>query len=209
MASPSSRRRRPSRAGLAGDLFGAPEQPDGFRYLPDVLSATEEDRLVAQLEQLPLTPFEFRGYLAKRRIYSFGHKYVFAGQKPRADSDIPDYLMPLTHIASRISGKPAAAFAQIMVSEYAPGAGIGWHLDRPSYEDIVGVSLLAPCTLRLRHKTGETWERRSALIEPRSAYLLQGPVRNDWEHSIDPMNLLRYSVTLRSFRPGKDPDYDA
>jgi alkylated DNA repair dioxygenase AlkB len=89
-----------------------------------------------------------------------------------------------------------------MVTEYAPGAGIGWHRDRPSYEDIVAVSFLAPCMLRLRRKIGEDWERRSARIEPRSVYLLHGPVRNVWQHSIAPMDVLRYSVTLRTFRPG-------
>jgi alkylated DNA repair dioxygenase AlkB len=89
-----------------------------------------------------------------------------------------------------------------MVTEYAPGAGIGWHSDRPSYEDIVAVSFLAPCTLRLRRKAPPSWERRAVFIEPRSAYLLRGAVRNDWQHSIAPMDVLRYSVTLRTFRPG-------
>jgi hypothetical protein len=27
-------------------------------------------------------------------------------------------------------------------------------------------------------------------------------VRNTWQHSIAPMGVLRYSVTLRTFRPG-------
>jgi len=35
----------------------------------------------------------------------------------------------------------------------------------------------------------------------RSAYLLRGPVRRDWEHSIPPLDQLRYSVTFRSVRP--------
>jgi alkylated DNA repair dioxygenase AlkB len=100
------------------------------------------------------------------------------------------------------------AFEQLMVTEYAPGAGIGWHRDRPTYEDIVAVSFLAPCTLRLRRKVREAWERRFAYIEPRSVYLLHGPVRDSWQHSIAPMDVLRYSVTLRTFRPShgsKDP----
>jgi alkylated DNA repair dioxygenase AlkB len=89
-----------------------------------------------------------------------------------------------------------------MVTEYAPGSGIGWHRDRPTFENIVAVSFLAPCVLRLRRKTNEDWERRFARIEPRSAYLLSGTVRNSWQHSIAPMDVLRYSVTLRTFRPG-------
>jgi alkylated DNA repair dioxygenase AlkB len=188
------------------DLFEHPDQfelPHGFRYLPAVLSTSEEASLVERFRQLPLQAFEFKGFPANRRIFTFGHKYVFAGQKPRADARIPDYLRPLIELAGEISGASAAAFEQVMVTEYAPGAGIGWHRDRPSYEDIVAVSFLAPCTLRLRRKTGRGWERRSAVIEPRSAYLLHGSVRDDWQHSIAPMDVLRYSVTLRTFRPGK------
>jgi alkylated DNA repair dioxygenase AlkB len=185
------------------DLFGEPDLPAGFRYIPGVLSPAEEQVLVREFERLPLKPFEFHGHQGNRRIYTFGHKYIFAGQEPRADASIPDYLQPLTDIAGQISGMPANAFEQLMVTEYARGAGIGWHRDRPTYEDIVAVSFLAPCTLRLRRKVGEDWERRFAHIEPRSVYLLHGPARNSWQHSIAPMNLLRYSVTLRTFRPGR------
>ena len=185
------------------DLFAANQWANGFRYIPDVLSIAEEKSLVERFEKLPLKPFEFHGYLANRRIYSFGHKFVFAGQEPRNDASIPDYFRPLTHIASRISGQPADAFEQAMVTEYATGAGIGWHRDRPSYEDIVSVSFLAPCTLRLRRKAGKGWERQAVPIAPRSVYLLHGAVREEWQHSIAPMDVLRYSVTLRTFRPGK------
>jgi alkylated DNA repair dioxygenase AlkB len=184
------------------DLFGVPELPAGFRYMPEVLLPAEEKGLVQRFETLPFKPFEFHGYLGNRRIYSFGHKYIFAGQEPRTDASIPDYLRPLTVIASQISGTPADAFEQLMVTEYSPGAGIGWHRDRPTFEDVVAVSFLAPCVLRLRRKVGADWERRFARIEPRSAYLLSGTVRNSWQHSIAAMDVLRYSVTLRTFRPG-------
>lgn len=184
------------------DLFGEPDLPAGFRYMPEVLSPAEEKDLVQRFKALPFKPFEFHGYPGNRRIYSFGHKYIFAGQEPRADPSIPDYLRRLTEIASQISGTPADGFEQLMVTEYAPGAGIGWHRDRPTFENIVAVSFLAPCVLRLRRKVGENWERRVARIEPRSVYLLSGAVRNSWQHSIAAMDVLRYSVTLRTFRPG-------
>jgi alkylated DNA repair dioxygenase AlkB len=183
-----------------------PELPIGFRYVPDVLSSAEEKSLVQQFEKLPVRPFEFHGYEGNRRIYTFGHKYVFAGQEPRVDASIPEFLRPLIEIASQVSGSPADAFEQLMLTEYASGAGIGWHRDRPLYEDIVAVSFLAPCTLRLRRKVGDDWERRSARIEPRSAYLLHGAVRDLWQHSIAPMDVLRYSMTLRTFRPGHRSD---
>ena len=143
-----------------------PELPAGFRYVPDVLSSAEEKSLVQLFEKLPVRPFEFHGYEENRRIYTSGHGYIFAGQEPRADASIPEFLRPLTEIASQVSGSPADAFEQLMLTEYAPGAGIGWHRDRPMYEDIVAVSFLAPCTLRLRRKMGGDWERRSARIVP-------------------------------------------
>lgn len=206
LASPNPRRqiRRVSHSQhITSDLFGEPQLPDGFRYTPDVLSAAEEKRLVARFEALPLKPFAFHGYLGNRRIFTFGHKYMFAGADTNEDHSIPDDMRPLMEIAGRISGQPAERFEQIMVTEYAPGAGIGWHLDRPSYEDIVSISFLASCALRLRRKAGDGWERRTAQIAPRSAYLLHGAVRTGWQHSIAPMDRLRYSVTLRSFRAGK------
>jgi len=202
--SPSHRfaNRYGSAAEAASDLFGERDLPGGFRYMSDVLSPAQERALVQRFETLPLKPFEFRGYLGNRRIYTFGHEYLFAGQQPRRDASIPDYLLPLTQIAGDISGTPADAFEQVMVTEYPPGAGIGWHMDRPTFERIVAVSFLAPCTLRLRRRVGQDWEPRAVQIEPRSAYLLDGPVRKRWQHSIAPMDVLRYSVTLRTFRPG-------
>lgn len=196
-----SRSPRPIVVG-APDLFGAPELPEGFRYRPEVISTDEERELVGLFESLPLEPFEFHGYQANRRIFTYGHRYIFAGQKPRADAGIPSALRPLTEIANAISGVPAEQFEQVMVTEYPPGAGIGWHRDRPTFDDIVAISFLAPCALRLRRREGEGWERQSVLVEPRSAYLLHGPVRNRWQHSIAAMDRRRFSVTLRTFRPG-------
>jgi hypothetical protein len=185
------------------DLFEEAQLPSDFRYMPGVLSPAEEERFVRRFEDLPLKPFEFHGHRGNRPICTFGHGYLFAGQEPRDDAAIPQYLRPLTRIASQISGMPGDAFEQLMVTEYAPGAGIGWHRDRPTYEDIVAISFLAPCTLRLRRRLGENWERRFADVAPRSAYLLRGEVRDSWQHSIAPMDALRYSVTLRSFRSGR------
>jgi alkylated DNA repair dioxygenase AlkB len=184
------------------DLFGHTNFPAGFAYLPDAITADLEQELIASFERLPFTPFQFHSHLAKRRIYTFGHRYVFAGQKPRQDASIPDYLVPLINVASRISGQPAKAFEQAMITEYPPGAGIGWHRDRPTFGDIVAISFGAPCVLRLRRRDGDRWERRSVTIDPRSAYLLHGTARNVWQHSVLPVAALRHSVTMRTFRSG-------
>ena len=33
-----------------------------------------------------------------------------------------------------------------------------------------------------------------------SAYLLSGPARSEWEHSIPPVDATRYSITFRNLR---------
>jgi alkylated DNA repair dioxygenase AlkB len=66
---------------------------------------------------------------------------------------------------------------------------------------VVGISLHAPCVLRLRRKVGERkWERVNVVAEPRSAYHLSGQARTVWEHSIPPVEALRYSITFRNLR---------
>ena len=99
--------------------------------------------------------------------------------------------------------KTADSFEHVLINKYEPGAGIGWHRDRPQFDEVVGVSLLAPCSLRFRRESGETWNRLSAILEPRSAYLLSGPSRREWQHSILPLDLLRYSITFRTLAAAK------
>ena len=89
----------------------------------------------------------------------------------------------------------------MLVTEYPPGATIGWHRDRPEFGDVVGISLLTPCVFRLRRRKGPGWERASLTVDRRSAYLLRGSVRTDWEHSIPAVAALRYSITFRTLRP--------
>lgn len=91
-----------------------------------------------------------------------------------------------------------------MVTEYAPGAGIGWHLDRPNYEDIAAVSFLAPCALSFRRETAGGWDHLSVPMAPRSVCLLSGEARTQWQHSIGPMGALRYSIARRTFRTNKE-----
>jgi alkylated DNA repair dioxygenase AlkB len=188
------------------DLFRSPDTlPDGFRYQPDVLSAAEEAALVEQFRDLPFKEFEFHGYLGKRRIVSYGWKYDYGARQVRRSDDIPDFLKPARAAAARFAGMEPQAFQAALVTEYRPGAAIGWHRDKPEFGEVIGLSLLSPCLFRFRHKTGTTstattWQRASVTVAPRSAYLLQGPSREVWEHSIPGVESLRYSITFRNFR---------
>jgi alkylated DNA repair dioxygenase AlkB len=178
-----------------------PGLPAGLVYRPEFLSPEEEAGIVGRLEELPFTPFQFHGFEGARRVVSFGWRYDFNEGGLKRAEPFPDWLRPLTRRAADFAGIAEDAFAHALITEYRPGAGIGWHRDRPQFEDVVGVSFLAPCRLRFRLRTPEGWRRAALTPQPRSAYLLRGPARRTWEHSIPPAESLRYSITLRTFRP--------
>jgi alkylated DNA repair dioxygenase AlkB len=182
------------------DLFGSPALPEGLEYRSGFVSPEEEAELAARLAQLPFKAFEFHGFTGNRRTVSFGWHYAFDGSGLKPAEPLPDWMEPLAARAAELAGLERQAFAHALVIEYAPGAGIGWHRDRPVFGDVVGISLLAPAKLRFRRKQGAKWERATVLAEPRSAYLLRGPARDEWEHSIPAMESLRYSITLRTLR---------
>jgi alkylated DNA repair dioxygenase AlkB len=103
-------------------------------------------------------------------------------------------------VAARFAGMEASDLQHVLLTEYAPGAAIGWHKDKAVFGKVVGISLLSACTFRFRRQHGAGWERASFIAEPRSAYLLQGPSRTEWQHSIPAVDKLRYSITFRNVR---------
>lgn len=199
MAPFSASRGRGSRAQLG--LFGpGPALPEGFRYREDVLRPEEEREVLRVFEDLPFREFEFHGYQGKRRVVSYGWKYDFEDRTLHRAEGLPPFLLALRQKAARFAEIEPDRLVHALVTEYQPGAAIGWHRDKDVFGDIVGISLLSPCTFRLRRKSGATWQRASITAEPRSAYLLRGPSRSEWEHSIPGVEALRYSVTFRSLR---------
>jgi alkylated DNA repair protein (DNA oxidative demethylase) len=183
-------------------LFGseAPDLPEGLVYRPDLIAPEEEAALAAIMADLSFAPFQFHGFEGNRRTISYGWHYAFDGSGLREAASIPDWLQPVRARAATFAGLPATALEHALLIEYAAGAGIGWHRDRPAFGDVIGISLLAPARLRFRRKAGTGWERRNVIAEPRSAYLLRGPARSEWEHSIPAMEELRYSITFRTLR---------
>jgi alkylated DNA repair dioxygenase AlkB len=178
----------------------SPAWPEGFAYRADVISPAEEGRLSAWLATLPFEAFRFRGFEGRRRVVSFGWRYDFNRARLLRADDPPAELRPLQARAAALAGRPPDEMAQVLINEYRPGAPIGWHRDRPVFAEVVGISLGAPCPLRLRRRAGPSFERITVTLEPRSAYLLSGAARGDWEHSIPPAAAHRYSITFRSFR---------
>ena len=181
-----------------------PAPPEGFAYRPDVLSPTEEAELVHRVSTLPFKAFEFRGFEGKRRTVSYGWRYDFNHQELQRAEPVAEFLLPVRERAAQFAGLAPDTLEQVTVIEYSPGSAIGWHKDRPMFGDVVGVSLVSETRFRFRREAGKTWERASLIVAPRSIYLMRGPSRDVWQHSIPPVETLRYVVTMRTFR-GLDP----
>ena len=185
---------------LQNDLFGnmAPPLLDGLRFLPQALTRAEEAEAIEDIVGLELAPFQFHGFLGKRRVASFGWRYDYNGGGLTKAAAMPDFVTRLRERAAACADLDPEAFGQALVTEYAPGAGIGWHRDKPHFGKVAAFSFGAPCVLRFRRRIADDWERLNLKVAPRSFYLLDGPARQVWEHSIAPLDQLRYSITFRT-----------
>jgi DNA oxidative demethylase len=179
------------------DLFADPLIA-GLEYRGDFVDRDEEAVLLQLLQPMDLAPFRFHGWTGNRKTRSYGWRYDFDDASFRPTEPIPDWLRPLRDKAAGLAGIAPDEIAHALIARYDPGAGIGWHRDRSVFDRVVGISLNAPATLRFRQRTSSGFRRFSLPVEPRSAYLLSGEARHDWEHSIAPGEALRYSITFRT-----------
>jgi alkylated DNA repair dioxygenase AlkB len=179
---------------------GMASGPPGFLYQREAVEKRDEKHYVALFQDLPFQPFDFHGFKGNRRIVSYGWRYDYGVQRIRPAEALPAWLEPLQEVAARLMGVAASELRHALVTEYAPGAGIGWHRDKPEFGEVIGISLLSATSLRFRlARPGGGWQRRALTVAPRSAYLLQGAARHRWYHSIRPVETLRYSVTFRRY----------
>ena len=178
--------------------------PEGFVYHPAVIDEEAERILLEQVRALEFGDVVMRGVKARRRVVQFGWRYSFDARVLSEGQPVPEYLRPLQQTAGGLAGIEPADLSEVLVTEYPAGATIGWHRDAPPFGIVVGVSLLSACRFRFRRTAGDHVERADVELAPRSAYILRGPVRTEWQHSIPPTTALRYSITFRTLRRRED-----
>lgn len=186
-----------------------PDLPDGFAYRDGFITEEEEAALARSIAAIEFAQFEMRGVVAKRRVAFYGQSYDEGPARP-----IPEFLFAVRERAAEWAGVASEAFAMALVNEYRPGAPIGWHRDAPQYGIVAGISLLSACRMKLRpyvspsqlSQSGDRAPRRTThelTLAPRSGYLIAGRARSHFEHSIPAVDTLRYSITFRTLRRGR------
>jgi len=196
-------------AASAPPLF-APPVPDGFEYRENFLSTAEEASLLEVIGATQFSQVVMRGAVARRRTIHYGWTYGYYSRRTEPGPPLPAYLVPVRHRIAVWVGVDADRFVEALITEYPRGATIGWHRDAPMFGDLVaGVSLASPCRMKFRPYVSPADTNRAAArrtthevhLAPRSAYLLSKAARQAFEHSIPPVNVLRYSITFRTLRP--------
>jgi alkylated DNA repair dioxygenase AlkB len=180
-----------------------PLYPEGFTYTDNFLSAEEEARLIDDIKKFELHNFTFQGYMANRRVASFGFDYSFENGKLAKGKDIPvEFNFLIEKVANAVS-IPSKEIAELLITEYTAGTVINWHRDAPPFDIIAGISLSADCTFRLRPYDKVKQSRSSivsVLVKRRSLYVMRSAARSEWQHSIAPVKQTRYSITLRTLK---------
>ena len=197
----------------AGPRLGtrASALPPGLLLHPSLIDPATERELLQMVAGLPLHAARYKVYTARRRVLAWGARYDFDAGALQMGSleQLPPALMALREQLAAFASVAPADFAHAMVTEYAPGTPLGWHRDAPGYEVITGVSLGGHALMRWR-----PWQplqpplpvqprpcRHDIVgleLAPRSAYVMRGPARWAWQHSVAPVPALRYSVTMRT-----------
>lgn len=186
-----------------------PAFPPGFTYQRDFLTLVEESELLREIAGLELTPATYHEYTAQRKTVCFGLGISFGGTLAAPDHRLgsrpaaPGFLRYLVEKVARELRRDPRDFPHVLVTEYPPGAPIGWHRDAPPFAAIYGISLGSDCTFRLRPHHEHLRTRESQVkftAERRSLYAMTGLSRSAWQHSIPPVKETRYSITLRTMR---------
>lgn len=183
--------------------------PEGLVYHPEWLTRDDEAALIALVARLPFTNAKYKEYTARRRVVGYGGRFDYDLNRMLPAAPLIEELHPLRdRIAQWINLEPES-LAHALISEYAPGAPLGWHRDVPDFEDVFGISFGGPAVLRFRPYPPASASRADVVklaVAPRSIYLMRGPSRWAWQHSVAPVDALRWSITFRTLRSQRTPD---
>jgi len=175
----------------------------GLTYELEFLTREEEASIIEVIKTLPLRAAEYKEYLARRRVMSFGGSYDFDTNELLPTQALDTRLQLLRERVAKWDKVAPESLIHALVAEYNPGTSLGWHRDVPNFEHIFGVSLGGCATLRFRpypYRPESLRHVASMEVRPRSLYCIRGDARWKWQHSVYETNELRWSITFRDFK---------
>ena len=179
-----------------GQDEGGRTVPEGFLYFSAFLSPSEIDQYMKWVVSLTFEHQKFRGQMMKRGQAMFGYEYRANFRNVQQAAPFPTILQDL---AGRVKSlcPSEVCFNQCIITEYPPGAGIGWHTDARVFSDcIAGLSLGAPADFLLQ-KGPNPGDRFHVHASAGSLYVMTGVVRWHYQHCVKPVRATRYSLTFR------------
>jgi len=152
---------------------------DDYLYR-DVISVEEEIQLNAAIPNL------VRKY--SRKILRYG---VSKYNNNLVSVEVPQYLLEL---ADKLTGLGILKFTpkDYTLNIYKPGDFIDYHIDLGD-DDTLILSILTPITFNLKKNE----EVVSFEFPNKSAFLLTGEYRTEWQHAIEPVADRRISIVFR------------
>jgi alkylated DNA repair dioxygenase AlkB len=174
--------------------------PEGLIYVPGFLTEAEEREVLAVLATFELHPYVLHGTPSRQLVRSFG--LVAGAYDAGPAAPIPAELAWLRERCAALIRREPGELADLLVTRYPPGAGIGWHRDAPQFGEVAGISLLTAC--RMRFRRGRSPRLADSRPHPRAPLRLRpvrpGPARTQWQHHIPEVTQERWSMTFRTLR---------
>lgn len=177
------------------------ERPNGLRLVKDFITQEEEAALLAAIDA-----GEWDSSM-NRRVQHHGWRYDYKAKKVDPSGYIgplPDWALAL---AQRLHGSGLVPELpdQVIVNEYVGPQGIAKHIDCPECfrGPIVTVSLIETWEMVFTRKAkSATLKKFEILLDRRSAAILDGEARHNWQHEIPrkkgrPARGRRVSITFR------------
>ena len=176
-------------------------EPKGLVYQPEFLSADEQAALERFAESLDYGQVHMHGQAAKREVRHFGYLYGYESWSLEPTDPAPEEIHWVRERCASLAGLSPEDLDEVLATRYPPGAGIGWHCDAPMFgPKVIGVSLASASRMRFQRKKAGVRHVYEVVLAPGSAYVLADEVRWMWQHTIPPVQSLRYSITFRSVR---------
>ena len=110
-----------------------PSFPPGFRYQLGFLTSQEEGELIAGIGTLELRNSQYHEYTARRRTAGFGLRWSYDTASLHEAPPAPEFLTEFTEKVAEFLCLDPRLFPHVLVTEYPPGAPIGWDRDAPPF----------------------------------------------------------------------------